>query len=147
MTRVAAPTSPSATALATDGGGQVLDDWTGGYRDTFVAGMDGDPQSSVDAIVNELIFRVTEVDDQGLRALVEAASPDELPANRSDGPAAFHAAELRAPRWPAPRPCSATTSTTAACSPWSQAVADTADAARRRPPDAAARRWTRSPTR
>ena len=39
---------------------EVLDDWTDGYRDTFVAGMDGDPQSSVDAIVNEVIFRVTE---------------------------------------------------------------------------------------
>ena len=40
--------------------------------------MDGDPQSSVDAIVNEVIFRVTEIDDQGLRALVEATSLDEL---------------------------------------------------------------------
>ena len=47
----------------------MLADWTDGYRDTFVAGMDGDPQSSVDAIVNEVIFRVTDTDDQGLRAL------------------------------------------------------------------------------
>jgi predicted lipoprotein len=86
----------SVAALATEAATDVRDAWTGGYRDTFVAGMDGDPQSSVDALVNELIFRVSELDDQGLRALVEASSPDELTANRSDGPAAFHLAELRA---------------------------------------------------
>jgi predicted lipoprotein len=86
----------SATGLAQAATAEVLADWTDGYRDTFVEGMDGDPQSSVDAIVNELIFRVTETDDQGLRALVEADSADDLPANRADGPAAFHAAELRA---------------------------------------------------
>jgi predicted lipoprotein len=86
----------STAALATDSITQVLDDWTGGYRDTFVKGMDGDPQSSVDALVNEAIFRVTEVDDQGLRALTEARSADDLSANRADGPAAFHLGELRA---------------------------------------------------
>ena len=74
----------------------MLDDWTDGYRDTFVAGMDGDPQSSVDAIVNEAIFRLTEVDDQGLRALTEADSADDLADDRTDGPAAFHLAELTA---------------------------------------------------
>jgi uncharacterized protein len=86
----------STAALTSQAIAQVLADWTGGYRDTFVEGMDGDPQSSVDALVNEAIFRVTEVDDQGLRALTEAASATELPANRADGPAAFHLAELRA---------------------------------------------------
>ena len=73
----------------------VLVDWTDGYRDTFVAGMDGDPQSSVDAIVNEVIFRVTDTDDQGLRALVEATArrplrqpqrrPGGLPPRRAEG--------------------------------------------------------------
>lgn len=86
----------SVTAIAREAAGDVLDDWTGGYRETFVDGMDGDPQSSIDAIVNEAIFRVTETDDQGLRALTEAASPDELLTSRADGPAAFHLAELTA---------------------------------------------------
>ena len=123
-------------------------DWTDGYRDTFVAGMDGDPQSSVDAIVNEVIFRVTETDDQGLRSLVEATALDELPANRADGPAAFHAAELRGDRSPGRPRCWATTSTTAACSRSSPAgPRDTADRLAggrggRRP-----RRWPPSPTR
>ena len=48
--------------------------------------MDGDPQSSIDAIVNEAIFRVTEVDDQGLRALTEVTDPEELSTSRADGP-------------------------------------------------------------
>ena len=39
--------------------------------------------------VNELIFRVSETDYQGLRALVEATALDELSANRADGPAAL----------------------------------------------------------
>ena len=86
----------SAAELAESATAEVLADWTDGYRDTFVAGMDGEPQSSIDALVNELIFRITEADDQGLRALVEADGPDDLPANRSDGPGAFHLAELRA---------------------------------------------------
>jgi predicted lipoprotein len=86
----------SATALAKEASSVVHDDWVDGYRDTFIAGMDGDPQSSVDVLMNELIFRVTEADDQGLRSLVEAVGPDDLPQNRADGPAAFRAAELRA---------------------------------------------------
>lgn len=84
----------SVSGLASDQAAAVLADWTDGYRDTFVEGMDGDAQSSVDAIVNEVMFRVTEVDDQGLRDLVEAGTLDELPANRTDGPAAFQIAEL-----------------------------------------------------
>jgi uncharacterized protein len=87
-----ASVSRFTTAAAT----AVRDDWTSGYRDTFVEGIDGDLQMSVDAIVNEMIFRVTETDDQGLRALVEADDLDELPANRTDGPADFHIAELQA---------------------------------------------------
>ena len=39
----------SVTALARAAAAEVLDDWTGGYRDEFVAGMDGDPQASLDA--------------------------------------------------------------------------------------------------
>ena len=101
--RAAASTPPSVTAIAREAVREVLADWTGGYRDTFVAGMDGDPQASVDAIVNEVIFRLTEIDDHGLRALAEAASPDELPDQPADGPAAFHLAELprRSAAWSA----------------------------------------------
>jgi len=86
----------SVTELGAEAAGEVLSDWQGGYRDDFVEGMDGDPQASLDLLVNELIFRATEVDDQGLRALVEAESADELPASRADGPAAFRLAGLRA---------------------------------------------------
>lgn len=85
----------ATTALAVEAAQEVVTDWTEGYRDTFVEGVDGDPMSSVSALVNEVSFRVTEVDDQGLRALVEAERPDGLPENRSDGPASFHLAELR----------------------------------------------------
>ena len=46
--------------------------------------------------MNEVIFRVTEIDDQGLRALAEASTADELPANRADGPGGLPAG--RAPR-------------------------------------------------
>ena len=86
----------SVTELGAEAAGEVLSDWQEGYRDEFVEGMDGDPQASLDLLVNELIFRAAEIDDQGLRALVEAESADELRANRADGPAAFHLAELRA---------------------------------------------------
>jgi predicted lipoprotein len=86
----------SVTELARTASAKVLADWTDGYRDAFVAGMDGDLQSSLDQLVNEMIFRVIELDDQGLRALTEAAAAAELGTNRADGPAAFHLAELRA---------------------------------------------------
>lgn len=88
----------AATVLAGRSSAAVLDDWTGplDHRATFVEGMNGDEQSSTDAVVNETIFRVTELDDQGLRSLVEAESPAELTANRADGPAAYRLAELQA---------------------------------------------------
>ncbi len=86
----------SVTELALDNVTQVLADWNDGHRATFVAGMDGGAQSSIDAVVNEAIFRVSEVDDQGLRALTEADRAEELSANRADGPAAFRLAELAA---------------------------------------------------
>ena len=86
----------SATQLSGEATADVLADWTGGYRDTFVEGMDGTEQSSVDAVVNEVVFRLQEIDDQGLRALVEAGSVEDLPANRHDGPAGTRLAELRA---------------------------------------------------
>ncbi len=76
----------------------VLDTWAdldGGYRGTFVAGMDGDPVSSVAALVNETAFRLQQIDDQGLRALAEASAYDELPSTRREGPAAYGVASTR----------------------------------------------------
>ena len=48
--------------------------------------MDGDPISSVGALVNEMTFRLQQIDDQGLRALAAADAPDDLPASRREGP-------------------------------------------------------------
>ena len=129
----AASTSPRSPPLARGGQREVLDDWTGGYRDEFVAGMDGDPQASLDALVNEVIFRVTEVDDQGLRALMEADAADELPPTAPTG--------RRPSAWPSSRATyegvAAILDAGPACRRWSSAanadtgerLADAADAA------------------
>ncbi len=88
----------SATELAAGAALAVLDRWTlldGGYRGTFVAGMDGDPISSVGAIVNEMTFRLQQIDDQGIRALAEATAYDELPSTRREGAAAHGLASMR----------------------------------------------------
>jgi predicted lipoprotein len=86
----------SATQLATTASQQVLDDWTGPDDvATFARGMDGDRQSSVSALVNEVTFRLQQVDDQGLRGITEASSYADLPASRTEGPAAHGLAALR----------------------------------------------------
>jgi predicted lipoprotein len=88
----------SATQLAAGAAVAVLDQWTqldGGYRGTFVAGMDGDPISSIGAVVNEMTFRLQQIDDQGIRALAEASAYDELPSARREGAAAHGLASTR----------------------------------------------------
>jgi predicted lipoprotein len=89
----------SAAELAGAQALAVLDRWTRtdetAYRDTFVAGMDGNPTSSVGAVVNEMAFRLQQADDQGLRAMAAAATPDELPSARREGPAAYGVASIR----------------------------------------------------
>ncbi len=87
----------AAAQLAGRAARTVLEDWTIGprYRATFVDGMDGDPQSSVEALVNEVTFRLQQLDDQGLRPIALARTPDDLPANRREGPAAFGIGSLR----------------------------------------------------
>jgi predicted lipoprotein len=91
----------SAADLAITASQAVLDAWTGAgsgsaaYRDTFVDGMDGEPISSVGAVVNEMAFRLQQIDDQGVRALAAAATPDDLPVNRREGPAAYGIESLR----------------------------------------------------
>jgi uncharacterized protein len=84
----------SVAAIARDAARQVLTDWKDGYRDELVDSMD--PQDSLGMLVNEVSHRLTELDDQGLRTMTEAASLDELPDNAQDGPAGFRMAELRA---------------------------------------------------
>jgi predicted lipoprotein len=87
----------SNVGLSRDAVQQVLDDWTGPdpYRRTFIDGMDGDQQSSVSAIVNELTARLTQIDIQGLRAYTAARSYEDLPSTRQEGPAAHGVAALR----------------------------------------------------
>lgn len=86
----------SVTALAAEAADEVLDDWTGGYRDQFVPGIDGDPQQSVAAVVNEMTFRAQELDTKGLRDFAAAESPEDLPESRRDGPSASGIAQRRA---------------------------------------------------
>jgi predicted lipoprotein len=92
----------SATGLASDAAGEVLADWKGegesgeAYTDSFVAGMDGDPQSSLSALVNELAHALQTVDDQGLRGIAVAEGPDDLPVNQRDGAAGHRVADLKA---------------------------------------------------
>lgn len=84
----------SASTLSGQAAQEVLDDWTGGYVETLVSGVDGGPQSSVGALVNEVAHALQTLDDKGLRRLVSAGSPDELADAYRDGPAAYHMAEL-----------------------------------------------------
>ena len=88
----------AAARLSRDATAAVLATWTDGpepYLSTFVVGMDGDPQSSLEALVSEMTFRLQQIDDQGLRTLVEARGPDEVPAGHREGPAAFGLGSLR----------------------------------------------------
>lgn len=84
----------SVATIADQSAAGVLDGWTGGYREELVDTME--PQDSLSMIVEEVSHRLTELDDQGLRTMTEAASLDELTDNRQDGPAAYRMAELRA---------------------------------------------------
>jgi len=86
----------SASRLAARATTAVLDDWTGGYRDRFVAGLDGGPLTSIDALVNQLIAGLTAVDDSGLRDLVAAETLDDVPTTRRDGPGATRMDQHRA---------------------------------------------------
>jgi predicted lipoprotein len=97
----------AATTLAGDAARVVLDDWTGEgegegsdggdpYTDQFVAGMDGDPQKSLSAVVNEVAHALQTLDDQGLRGIAVAESPDDVPTNQRDGAAGHRVADLEA---------------------------------------------------
>jgi predicted lipoprotein len=86
----------NATDLVARAARAVRDAWTsGGYRATFVRGMDGDAISSIEEIVSNVTFRLQQIDDQGLRSLAEAATVDDLPRSRREGPSASGLATLR----------------------------------------------------
>ena len=92
----------AATTLAGDAAQVVLDDWNGEgqagepYTDQFVAGMDGDPQKSLSAVVNEVAHALQTLDDQGLRGISVAEGPDDVPTNQRDGAAGHRVADLKA---------------------------------------------------
>jgi predicted lipoprotein len=89
----------SATELASAEALAILDRWTRtdetSYRDTFLAGMDGKPISSIGAVVNEMAFRLQQADDQGLRAMAAARTAADLPSTRREGPAGYGVASIR----------------------------------------------------
>ena len=91
----------AATTLATQSATEVAADWTGEgggepYTDVLAAGVDGDPQSSLSAVVNELAHAMQTIDDQGLRGIALASAPDDVPEAQRDGPAGRRVADLRA---------------------------------------------------
>jgi predicted lipoprotein len=93
----------AATQVASEASRQVLVDWTEGidgegepYVDTFVAGIDGDPQASLSAVVNEVAHGMQTIDDQGLRGIAAATAPDDVPDTQQDGAAGHKVADLKA---------------------------------------------------
>lgn len=91
----------AATTLASESATQVADDWTGAaggepYTDVLAAGIDGDPQSSLAAVVNEVAHALQTIDDQGLRGIALATVPEDVPEAQRDGPAGRRVADLRA---------------------------------------------------
>jgi predicted lipoprotein len=75
----------------------VIDAWTDGDAgQQLVAGLDGGPQSSVDALVNEGTHRLEEIDGMGLRDLAAARSIDDLDEARAGGAADQRLADRRA---------------------------------------------------
>lgn len=91
----------AATTLAMQSASEVADDWTGEaggepYAEVLAAGVDGDAQSSLSAVVNELAHALQTIDDQGLRGIALAAAPEDVPESQRDGPAGRRVADLRA---------------------------------------------------
>jgi predicted lipoprotein len=91
----------AAATLAAGAAREVAGDWTGAgggepYTATLAAGIDGDPQASLAALVNELAHALQTVDDQGLRGIALAGAPDDVPEAQRDGPAGHRVADLRA---------------------------------------------------
>lgn len=86
----------AVSGLALEAAAEVRDDWTGGYRDEFVDGMDGDQQMSVAELLNEVTNRLRQLDEQGFRDLAAAESLDELDESRLDGAAGYAMAQRKA---------------------------------------------------
>lgn len=87
----------SVAALAAEAAQPIVDAWVDGEaRTAFVEGLDGGPQSSVDALVNEVSHRLDELDLMQLRDMAEAGSVDDLDETRLGGPADERLAERAA---------------------------------------------------
>ena len=96
---------PAATALATESATEVLDDWTGEgggepYTDVLAAGIDGDPQSSLSAVVNEVAHAAPDHRRPGPPGHRRATVPEDVPESQRDGPAGRRVADLRASSTP-----------------------------------------------
>lgn len=87
----------SLATLAAQAAAPVVAAWVGGDAvGELAAGLDGGPTSSVSQLVNEVSFRLTELDQRTLHDLAAADSYEDLPADRAEGPAAHGIADRRA---------------------------------------------------
>ncbi len=87
----------SVATLAADAAAPVVAEWTGGgARQALVDGLDGTPQSTIDAVVNELSHRLEEIDAMGLRDMALADGPDDLDDTRRGGAADFRVGDRAA---------------------------------------------------
>lgn len=87
----------SVSALAWQAADAITTQWTEGDAvQTFVDGLDGTPQSSIDAVVNEMSHRLEELDMMGLRDMTTAKTVDDLDPTRVGGPAQYRLADRKA---------------------------------------------------
>jgi predicted lipoprotein len=84
----------SVTELAAVAAREVSDDWSTHEGEGFPSM--GDDADEVSELLNEVINRVRELDEKGLRDLAAAESLEDLPEGRLDGPAGYAMAERRA---------------------------------------------------
>ncbi|MCU1368857.1 MAG: Peptidase Imelysin [Ilumatobacteraceae bacterium] len=87
----------SVSTLMVQAAAPVIEQWTSGDAgEQLVEGLDGGPQSSVAALVNEATQRLTEIDGMGLRDMAAASGVEDLDASRVGGPADQRLAERKA---------------------------------------------------
>jgi predicted lipoprotein len=87
----------SVASLAAQAAAPVIEEWTSGDAvDQLVVGLEGAPQSSVDALVNEAAHRADELDAMTFRDLAAAGSARDLEDTRLGGPADQRLADRKA---------------------------------------------------
>jgi predicted lipoprotein len=84
----------SITDLAAAAAQEVADDWSTHEGEGFPSM--GDDADEVAELLNEVVNRVRELDEKGLRDLAAADSLDDVPDGRLDGPGSYAMAERRA---------------------------------------------------